>query len=222
MTISFPTQSQCIQEIILQMSMVPGTSVQTYAEDIIASYFQSAFDEIFDSYFWPEYTSWQTFTLDGTIGIPNTNIDTYVNRIQDIGTMLIGGTRTPVHRMPSQENPSLVTGTTPKFYDAYTTTRERVFRVYPAASTGTLVCRVRTKPATFVATDYIYLDKWLPIFKAAWLYAEQDAANPGQAAVFQNRYEERFEQVKSSIVASAPIPIDPGVGSGIETEWRYA
>ena len=134
--------------------------------------------------------------------------------------MLIGGTRTPIHRMPSQENPSLVTGSTPKFYDAYITTRERVFRVYPAASTGTLVCRVRTKPANFVSTSYIYLDKWLPIFRAAWLYAEQDAANPGQAAVFQDRYEQRMMQIKSSIVASAPIPIDPGASSGIETEWR--
>jgi len=220
MTISFPTQSECIQEIIKQMSMVPGTSVQVYAEDIIASYFQSAFDEIFDSYFWPEYTSWQTFTLDGTIGIPNANIDTYVKRIQDIGTMFIGGTRTPIHRMPSQENPSLVTGTSPKFYDAYTATRERVFRVYPAASTGTLDCRVRTKPADFISTSVIYLDKWLPIFRAAWLYAEQDAANPGLTAVFQNRFEERMLQVKSSIASAAPIPVNPSAGSGIETEWR--
>lgn len=219
MAITFPTQSECIQEIIKQMSMVPGTSVQVYAEDILASYFQSSFDELFDTYFWPHYTSWQTFTLDGTIGIPNADIDTILKRIEDIGVMFIGGTETEVKSLSSQNNPFLVTGTTPKFYDSYPTLPSRVFRVYPAASTGTVVCRVRTKPDDFISTSSIKIDKWLPIFKSAWLYAEQDAANPGQAAVFEKRYEDRLSQVLGNIIGSKPVPIDPSAGVGVPTEW---
>lgn len=220
MAITFPTQSQCIQEVIHQMSMVPGTSVQTYAEDIIASYFQSSFDEIFDSYFWPAYTSWQTYTLDGTIGIPNADISSTLKRIEDIGVMFIGGTEKTVKSLPPHQNPNRITGTLPRFYDAYPTTPERVFRVYPAGSTGTVVCRVRTKPADFISTDTIKLDKWLPIFKTAWLYAEQDAANPGQAAVFEKRYEDRFAQVTGNIIGSRPVAINPSTSANLEDEWR--
>jgi len=222
MAITFPTQTDCVQEIIKQMSMVPGTSVQVYAEDIIASYFQSAFDEIFDTYFWPNYSSWQTFTLDGSIGIPNADIDSYVKRIEDIGVMLIGGTDRELKALPSQTNPFLITGTTPRFFDAYPTLPNRVFRVYPAESTGTVVCYVRTKPDDFIPTSSIKLDKWLPIFKAAWLYAEQDAANPGQAQVFQARYESRLSQVLGNIIGSKFIPFDPQAGVGIPTEWHNA
>jgi len=220
MAITFPTQSECVQEIIKQMSMVPGTSVQVYAEDIIASYFQSCFDEIFDSYFWPAYSSWQTFTLDGTIGIPNADIDSVVKRIEDIGVMLIGGTNKEVRALPTHQNPNLLSGTTPRFYDAYPTLPSRVFQVFPAASVGTVVCRVRTKPDDFISTSSIKLDKWLPIFKTAWLYAEQDAANPGQAAVFEKRYEDRYAQVTGNIIGAKPVPIDPDSSADQQTEWR--
>lgn len=219
MAITFPTQSDCVQEVIKQMSMVPGTSVQNYAEDIIASYIQSAFDELFDAYFWPNYTSWQTYTLDGTLGIPNADISATLKRIEDIGVMLIGDTEREVKRLPTMQNPNLITGSTPKFYAPYLTTPNRIFQIFPNASTGDVVCRVCTHPGELESTTEVKIDKWLVVYKAAWLYAEQDAANPGQTSVFQKRFEDRFVQVTGNIIGSGLVAFDPAEAS-IETEWR--
>lgn len=219
MAITFPTQSDCVQEVIKQMSMVPGTSVQNYAEDIIASYVQSAFDEIFDSYFWPNYSSWQTYTLDGTLGIPNADISSTLKRYEDIGKMLIGGTDREVKKLPTDTNPFLITGSSPKFFAPYLTTPERIFQIYPNESTGTVVCRVRTHPGDFESSTSVKIDKWLVVYKAAWLYCEQDASNPGQTAVFQKRYEDRFIQVTGNIIGTGLVAFDPREGS-TETEWH--
>lgn len=220
MAITFPAFSSLRNKVIHQLSLVPGSSVQTYAEDIISSYLQSAFDEVFDLYFWPNYSQRLTVTLDGTVGIPNADIDTYVKRIEDIGVMFIGDSDTQVKALNKQTNPNTVTGTVPKFYEPYLTDPDRVFRVYPAASTGDLDLYVRTKPDEFVDADTIKIDQWIIIFKAVWFMLEQDAANPGQAQLFQKRFDDRLSLVLGNIINSQPVPIDPAAGVGVPSEWQ--
>jgi hypothetical protein len=222
MAIAYPTFSQLIQKVILKLNLVPGTGVQQYSEDIIAAHLQHAFDDVFESYYWPEYTTWQTYTLDGTLGIPNADIESTLKRIQDIGVMIVGGTEDQVvKKLPINKNPTLVTGTSPVFYDVYRTTPERVFRVYPAASVGSVVCRVRSKPDDFTDNDVVYLDKTLLILRACWIVAESDGANPGHIASFERDYKSRLALLNQSIAGDAGVSINDGlVGGNQFSQWQ--
>lgn len=221
MAITYLTFEELINKVVRQLRMVTGTSIQTYSEDIIAEHLQSAFDEYFEAYFWKEYSSWQTYTLDGTVGIPNADIDSTLSRIQDIGKMFVGGTDTQVPLFPQSLNPNLITGSVPRYYEQYITDRNRVFRVLPAASTGTVVCYVRTKPtASFIDSDTIYMDSELLVMKACWIHSETDGANPGQIKMFQKRADDRFETLISSITNSTPVVINTGIANGNQfTQW---
>lgn len=220
MAITFPTFEDAIQKTILQLSMVPGTSVQTYAEDIIGAYVQSAFNDVFDLRFWPRYSSWITVTLDGVVGIPNVDIDVSLRRYEDIARMFRGSTNDVINALPGTINPSTITGTTAQFRAPYNTDSERIFRVYPSGSTGTLDLYVRTKPEDFVTDSEIKLDIDLLVLKACWFYSIQDGANSGQAATFNKRFTDRLSIQAHIIDTASPIPINPSAITGIPSEWQ--
>jgi hypothetical protein len=219
MALSFPTFSDAIQAVVWELSQVPGTSVQTYSEDIMGRYIQRAFNQIFDKMWWPIYSSWITVTLDGTIGIPNADVTDDVKRIQDIAVMYLGDTETKVLGLPVTLNPNTVAGTQAKYFTSYNDDVDRLFRVYPAESTGDLDLYVRTKPDDFTTDDEIRLDFDSVVLRAAWIYATQDAANMEQAALFKADFLDRISQVATDIMKVSPVPLNPGVGSQM-TEWQ--
>ena len=64
--------------------MVAGTGVQVYAEDRIAEMIQHKFDVLFDEVFWPQFLTWATWTLDGTLGVVTTDLTDLVKRFEDV------------------------------------------------------------------------------------------------------------------------------------------
>ena len=207
------TLSQLVARTADRLSMVSGTGVQVYAEDRIAEMIQHKHDILFDEAFWPQYSQWHQLTLDGTLGIVTTDLTDILKRYEDIQVIFRGGTTTALTKMANlTTNPFELAGTTPIHYEAFaagtTYFTSRVFQVWPKAATGTLVARIRTRPATFVAETEINFDDQALILGATYDYLEDDGTNPNATQKFQSLFESRVNQLKDNLNA-APISLDP-------------
>ena len=195
------------------MSLVAGTGTQIYAEDTLAEMIQHKFDVLFDEAFWPQFSTWYQWTLDGTLGVVTTDLTDIVKRFEDIQVIFPENSNTAVTKISNlTTNPFELSGTTPIHYEAlgatFTNKTTRVFRVWPLASTGDIIIRVRTKPATFSSTDEIDFDDQALILGAAFDYLEDDGVNPNATKKFQDLFESRVNQLKDNF-NSGPISLDP-------------
>ena len=193
--------------------MVAGTGVQTYAEDRIAEMIQHKFNVLFEEVFWPQFLTWATWTLDGTLGVITTDVTALLKRFEDIRVVFPSGSNTPLTKMsPLTTNPFELSGTTPIHYESLGPTDAnrvtRVFQIWPKAATGTIVVQYRTRPDTFVATDEIDFDDQALILGAVFDYLEDDGTNPNATQKFQLLFEARVKQLKNTF-NSAPISLDP-------------
>ena len=193
--------------------MVAGTGVQTYAEDRIAEMIQHKFNVLFEEVFWPQFLTWATWTLDGTLGVITTDVTALLKRFEDIRVVFPSGSNTPLTKMsPLTTNPFELSGTTPIHYESLGPTDAnrvtRVFQIWPKAATGTIVVQYRTRPDTFVATDEIDFDDQALILGAVFDYLEDDGTNPNATQKFQLLFEARVTQLKNTF-NSAPISLDP-------------
>ena len=207
------TLSQLVTRTADRLSMVSGTGVQVYAEDRIAEMIQHKFDILFDEAFWPQFCQWYQWTLDGTLGIVTTDLTDILKRYEDIQIIFPDNSNTGLTKMSVlTTNPFELSGTTPIHYEAFaagtTYFTSRVFQIWPKASTGDIVLRVRTKPDTFVAESEINFDDQALILGATYDYLEDDGTNPNATQKFQNLFESRVNQLKDTH-NSAAISLDP-------------
>jgi hypothetical protein len=202
------TLSQLIVKVQNRLSMVAGTGVQIYAEDVIADMIQHKFDVLFDEAWWPQFTTFQTFTLDGTNGQVTTDVTNLIKRFDDIRIIYRAGGNTPITKLsPTSTNPFELAGTTPIHYDSDTAV-DKVFHVWPKTSTGNIVVQYRTKPADFTSEDTINFDDQALVLGSVYDFAEDDGTNPNATQKFQNLFETRVKQLKNNL-NSAPISLDP-------------
>jgi len=208
------TLSTLIDRIADRLSMVAGTGVQTYAEDRIAEMVQHKFDVLFEEVFWPQFLTWATWTLDGTLGVITTDVTELLKRFEDIRVVFPENSNTPLTKISAiTTNPFELSGTTPIHYESLGPTASnkvtRVFQIWPKTSTGDIIVQYRTKPDTFVSTDEIDFDDQALILGAVFDYLEDDGTNPNATQKFQLLFEARVKQLKNTF-NSAPISLDPG------------
>jgi hypothetical protein len=207
------TLTQLITRTADRLSMVAGTGVQIYAEDRIAEMIQHKFDVLFEEVFWPQFMTWATWTLDGTLGIVTTDVTSLLKRYEDIRVIYPDASTTPLTKMSAlTTNPFTLSGTTPIHYEALGPTdankASRIFQIWPKSATGDVIVQYRTKPDTFVSTDEIDFDDQALILGATFDYLEDDGTNPNATQKFQLLFEARVKQLKNSF-NSAPISLDP-------------
>lgn len=193
--------------------MVSGTGVQIYAEDRIAEMIQHKFDVLFDEAFWPQFTTWAQWTLDGTLGIVTTDLTDLLKRFEDIRVIFPENSTTPVTKMSAlTTNPFELSGTVPIHYEALGPTDDnqtsRVFQIWPKAATDDIIVQYRTKPDTFVPTDEVNFDDQALILGSTFDYLEDDGTNPNATQKFQLLFEARVKQLKNNY-NSGPISLDP-------------
>ena len=208
--------------------MVPGTSVQIYAEDRIASMLQHKFDILFSEKFWPQHLVWRESTLDGTLGVVTDDLSDTLVDFDDICVIFKSGRNTPIPLLPVRViNPYLLTGTSPRFFAAIAdgeSNDSKVFQIWPKASTGDLQWAFRKHPKAdtpgrlFVPADTVPFDDHALILGAVFDALEDDGTNPNATQKFQSMFEARLKQLKRNI-NSVPIPLDQGA-SGIPTDWQ--
>ena len=193
--------------------MVSGTGVQVYAEDVLAEMIQHKFDVLFDEVFWPNFCTWATYTLDGTLGIITTDLTSLVKRFDDIHVIFSDGSNVPISKLAdTTTNPFTITGTSARVYEQLGPTdankTSRVFQIWPKTATGDIVVRFRTKPDTFAPSTEIDFDDQALILGAVFDYLEDDGTNPNATNKFQLLFEGRVTQLKR-MYNSGSFPLDP-------------
>jgi hypothetical protein len=207
------TLTQLVTRTADRLSMVAGTGVQTYADDRIAEMIQHKFDVLFDEEFWPQFLTWVTWTLDGTLGVVTADLTDEVKRFQDIRVVYEENSDRALTRLgPLATNPFLFSGTKPIHYEALgpgaTNKTTKVFNIWPKTATGNIISQYRTKPDTFNPTDEIDFDDQALILGAAYDYTEDDGTNPNATQKFQQMFEARVKQLQGDL-NSGPISLDP-------------
>jgi hypothetical protein len=194
---AFKTLEELTQDTVKLLSQVPGTSVQTYAEERINQFIQLVFDTVFDKLWWDEYMQWFQTSLDGTSGLPSSDIST-IRRFMDIKSVFNAGSDLPIPRLPSENmNPFNITGTQVRFIGQSNTVEGKVLKCYPITSTNAIVIHARLQPEdSFGDEDEIKIDPWLLVLGATYMYLEDDGTNPGATEKYQNLYEDRFETLR--------------------------
>ena len=193
--------------------MASAAGVQIYAEDRVAEMIQHKFDVLFEERFWPQFTTWAQWTLDGTLGIVTTDLASLLKRFEDIRVVFPDNSTTPLTQISAlTTNPFELSGTTPIHYAALGPTdankTSRVFQIWPKTATGDIIVQYRTKPDTFVGTDTVDFDDQALILGATFDYLEDDGTNPNASQKFQLLFEARVKQLKNTL-DSGPISLDP-------------
>ena len=202
------TLEQLITRVTQRLSMVAGTGVQIYAEDRIAEMIQHKFDVLFDEEFWPQFSSWQTLTLDGSTGIVTTDLTDTLKRFDDIQVIFPENSHTPIARLSGlTTNPFELSGTEPLFYDANPGSTSRPFLIWPKTATGDVIVNLRNKQDSFVAGDTIDFDDQANILGSTYDYLEDDGTNSNATQKFQQLFEQRVNQLKKNL-SHAPIALD--------------
>jgi hypothetical protein len=202
------------------LSQMAGRGVQIYSEQRIANYIQQAFELVFKEYYIPEYSTWETVTLDGVSGLPTS--DMLINRFDDIARFFISGTEHELRRAPTSRNMNRLAGTSaiyvePRFISDVTDFK-RPFFCWPKTATDTLDIYGRVHPAAdFAPTDWIMCDEQVIRLGACWLYAEDDGTNVGQIGKFKELFNRRIAQLQSANM-QLPSPLDARVEPTLN-EW---
>lgn len=192
-----------------ELGQVAGISVQVYAKDLLAQKLEAAFDFHFahKTIKWKRFLTYQTYTLDGSTGRVTGNVTTTFREFGDIYSIFPEGSDRKITALNLMQNPARYTGDSPLHYMA-DATATKLFKVLPITATGDIVVVGRQYPSiTFANTDIIPFDAWCLIYHAAWQYAVDDGANPGQINKLQNLYQAAFDNAYAAD-QQAPVQID--------------
>ncbi len=193
--------------------MVAGTGVQTYAEDRIAEMIQHKFDVLFEEHFWPQFLSWATWTLDGTLGVVTADLTDLVKRFEDIRVIYPTNSNAALTKIAGLTlNPQTLSGATPIHYEGIGSVASnkaaKVFVIWPKESTGTIEVQYRTRPDTYTSADEVDFDDQALILGATFDYLEDDGTNPNATSKFERLFEARVKQLVMSL-NTGPISLDP-------------
>lgn len=211
------TLAQIADKVTRRLSLYPGTSVQLYAEDRIKDMIQSTFEFLFDDYFWPQFCSWNQWTLNGTTGEVTADISTILKRWEDLSIVLRETSNKPLPRLPHGMNPYTITGDIPRFIEPFNT-NSKIFRIWPLECTSDIICFVRTLPDEYVDTDVIDFDSEALILGATYHILEDDGTVPGAIEKYRALFERRTAQLKVN-VDQMPIPLVDTPRSSVPVEW---
>lgn len=202
------TMADLITKVEQRLSQVAGPSVQRYAEDRIAMYIQQAFDYLFEKYDWPQFMNWISVTLDGTLGIPTSNLSTMqypLKNFRHICNVYRSTDDTPLARLPSNINPYKIQPCV--LYYAPYNDATKVFQVWPHTATDTLYVQYKSKPDAFIANSIVDFDENILVYRAAYDYAEDDGSNPGMIAKLLGMYNEQLKTIVAE-TNDQPIPLN--------------
>lgn len=216
------TLSELTQLVVSRLSMVDGTDVQLYAEDRIEEELQHTFDFVFESAYWPQFSTWQSAALNGTTGEVTATLTSILKRWEDLFGVWYEDNQRPIPVLPNNYNPYGLSGTRPIFIEPFND-NSKIFRVWPVAATGDVRFYVRTKPAEFGSADTVNFDSEALILGATYGILEDDGDNPGATEKFHRKFESRMKQLYKSAFHQHPLPLNPNMASAVvPNEWYEA
>jgi hypothetical protein len=194
------TFSDLIQRTLIELRQEPGISVQQYAEDIVAAILQRQFNVFFDHYWWPTYTTnREVMTLNGLDGQVIEDLRQKIKRSDDVRFIWYGTETAPLTAMP----PGMNMVTFRRYYE--NVPNDKIFRILPITTTGTITVTYRTKPAPFIYNDEVKIDDDLLVCATAYNYLADDEDAPNSIKKFAEATAKREEQLREAM-NRGPIP----------------
>lgn len=215
------TLGELVIKVTRRIGQVSGTGVQLYAEDVIADMLQHKFDVLFDEAWWPQFMHWQQVSLDGTTGVPTTNLATLtypVKNFRDIRAVFPYNKDRALAKMSAHRQPNTLTGNVGMFVEPHGDPT-RVFRILPVTATEDVIFHYRSKPDAFIPADTVDFDEQAMILGAAYDYLEDDGTNPGATQKFQNMFNSRVVQLKRELHNIA-FDSDPYTNDTADEWWE--
>lgn len=219
------TVRNVLERTLVQLSQVPGASVQLYSEETIIENIKTQFDLYFDEYHWPAYEEWTYGTLDGTLGIITRDLSitdgadypSLLRRYEDIYGVYPEGSDVSLTEVPEGIPPRRISGgTSPRFIRSYSDT-SKIFRVVPYTATGTLDIHYRARPSELTIDSVIYLDETLLTLASTYMYLSKDGSNAGNTQEIQAMLAAREGQLSHQ--RAKPIPTSPARRTTSVSNW---
>lgn len=145
------TKRKIMLDCLRQLSMVYGTSVNTYAEDKIYAMIDDALETVFKDRFWQRHIKKEKFKLVN--GYPeNSDLNMVCREFEDIMTIVDGDN---INRELTKANfsivPDNISATRPLMFQGAYENPEKVFRCLPVSDNVDVwvIFRTLCKPATY-------------------------------------------------------------------------
>lgn len=191
------TIAALMSRIEKHVALASGLNVQIHAEEQLLEMLRYRYNTLFDDHWWPEFTSFTTFALDGTTGRITGDLSSLVTRFRDIGAMYRDQQNYPISLAPHNINPLRLTQVCMVPLSAAPT---KLFQIYPVTTTGNLSFWYRTR-VTDAAWDIaladitdINMDDDLLVLGVIAEYLASDGSNPDLAGQYEKRYMDRKQQ----------------------------
>lgn len=193
---TFKTSKEILTKVLDALTLVSGSSVQTYTEPMIYNYIQIMFDHLFAKRYWDHLTYNSTHTLDGTAGVVTDIID----NIESIGDIQWVRYNTIID---NKKVPYIKSGVFSQNGDlAYTAIAygqthydNKLLQFNPKTATDEITIRARRKIPEFTADDIVPFD-YLTILHAVTAHALSiDGMNPSAQQKHEVLFSDRYEQL---------------------------
>lgn len=212
-----------IKRVALNMSLVTGQGMQPYSNDQIGQYLADAHDMITSKWVWPEMVTTLTRTLDGTTGKPTVAfspsdgitdykqiVHVYVDSVRR-ELPLSSGYQNPLLQVPLVSYSVLSIANDPL--------KQFFIQINPVTTVGNLAIVANLKADLTDPNTVIPIDDLLHVYLASWMYAVDDATNPGQVEKYLNLYNDRATVIRDN-VNTGPYSLNPFNGP-IEQWFEY-
>ena len=216
------------QNVIYEISQVPGVAVQVYSEPVIQRKIQYHFDRIFSKGWWPQfYTPSLTVNYSSHTGLPTNDFTAspIIKGIEDIRWIFRPGYSKPLPELQAHYNRNVVTGTSPQFWESYPNT-SKLFRILPIpdptmaaaedTSTYSVVISFRTMPDDFSSSDLVSFDYLYLLYAVCEDILATDGDNPGDIEKYGNMARDRLRTLNNNL--SSEILLQQQT-SRIPDEW---
>jgi hypothetical protein len=135
----------------------------------------------------------EVMVLDGTTGVVTTNLSDKIRRFSDIHSVYFDQSNRPLPMAPVAVNYSQI-----RARSLQPVNTNKIFRVVPVTTVGSVYVNYRTFPAAFADDTEILLDAGMIEFGACAAYLEDDASNPSAADKYRTMFERRFNQLTNN------------------------
>lgn len=197
------TVAEAIVKVGLNMSLVAGQNMSPYSDDQVGQYLSNAHDMLVEKYVWPELVSGFVKTLDGSTGkvtvafTPADGLTSY-RQIKHIYSQnvqrelpLISGIINPLMQSSVIGYKILNIKDDPN--------GQYIFAVQPATWSGQVAVVANLKADFSNPDTVIPIDDTLHIWIATWMWAEDDATNPGQAEKYLKLWQDRITDIRTNV-----------------------
>lgn len=204
------TLDQAITQVARNVSLVNGTNMTPYSDDLLVSYLHGAYVKIRDTQYWDEMHIDHIRTLDGVTGLITEGI-TEVKDWKDVVRVYHESSMTPLPKVTSYSNPLI--SVTLIGYKGLSKVEDpgpsfRLVQFYPLILTGRVLFQSKLS-FDFTDRDLVLpVDWWLHVYHASWQFALDDGTNPGQIQKYETLFNDRMRDVKAK-ENSRPVSSDP-------------